>query len=115
MDSSNHNWWHVAVKAKISLLSTAAGGRAQPISDRYRYSPNHKLKEGLFCMGSFNRIDGGEIQPGETASVDIVFVVIEPLRSFFKEGFVWDIHEGSLKVGTGEILSVIDEKRAPRR
>lgn len=66
-------------------------------------------------MGSFNRIEGGEIQPGGAALVDIVFVVIEPLRGFFKEGLVWDIHEGSLKVGTGEILSVIEEKEAPKR
>ncbi len=115
MSSSGFTWWHISVKAKVSFLATEAGGRKQPVFDKYRYSPNHKLKDGLFCMGSFTRIDGGKIEPGETALVDITFVVIEPLRGFFKEGLVWDIHEGSLKIGTGEILSIIEKKEALTR
>lgn len=114
MNTSDQKWWQITVKARVSLRSTADGGRTQPVSERYRYSPNHKLADGLFCMGSFLRIQGGEVRPGEAALIDIVFVITDPFRQFLKEGFVWDIHEGSLKIGTGEILTIVEEKEMPR-
>lgn len=52
------------------------------------------------------------INPGESGFANIRFVAIEPLRGFFREGLVWDIYEGAGKVGTGQILSIIEAKEA---
>ena len=113
MNSSSQVWWHIAVKAQVFLLSTENGGRSQPIFEKYRYSPNHKMSNGLFCMGSFKKIEGGEIKPGGNALVEITFVATKPFHEFFKEGLIWDIHEGSLKIGMGEILAILDKKEVP--
>jgi len=57
-------------------------------------------------MGLIKKIDGGELRPGEYADADIVFVVVEKLVAIFVKGFHWDLHEGAIKVGSGEILAV---------
>ena len=107
MDSSSSIWWTISAIAKITLLPSSIG-RALPIHVGYR--PNHKLADGLFCMGIFKAINGDEIKPGGTALAEITFLTVEPFNSFFKVGMIWDIHEGALKIGTGEITSIIDSK-----
>lgn len=109
MENLDGVWWQILVDARVELLPTAAGGKTRPIYEGY--SPNHKLKDGLFCMGRFASVEGGQISPGESALVEIKFVVIDSLRDLFKEGLTWDIHEGSKRVGTGQVLSVVEAKQ----
>ena len=111
MNPSNNIFWHIEVKARINLLPSSISGRTQPIF--VRYNPNHKLKNGLFYMGALMKIENGKINPGESAIADITFVVSEQALPFFKEGLIWDIHEGRVKVGTGEILLVYEKNPAP--
>lgn len=92
------------------MFRTASGGRRKPIYEKY--SPAHRLADGPSCNGTFESIDGGMINPGESGFANIRFVAIEPLRGFFREGLVWDIYEGAGKVGTGQILSIIEAKEA---
>jgi translation elongation factor EF-Tu-like GTPase len=110
VDYSKGPWWYILAKAKVSLLPTASGGRRKPVYEKY--SPAHRLAGGRSCNGTFESIDGGIINPGESGFANIRFVVIEPLRILFREGLVWEIHEGSGKVGTGQIVSVIETKEA---
>ncbi|CUI05625.1 hypothetical protein BN2497_6027 [Janthinobacterium sp. CG23_2] len=60
-------------------------------------------------------MEGEQIAPGESALVEIVFMVVEPWRGFFEAGYVWNIHEGSRKVGSGEILAVTEVKPLIKR
>jgi translation elongation factor EF-Tu-like GTPase len=112
IDYSKVTWWHILVEARVTLLSTADGGRRKAVWENY--SPNNKLPGGRFCSGRFTSVDGGKIEPGESGLVEIKFTVIEQLIDFFKEGLIWDIQEGGWKVGTGELLSIIEMVEIPK-
>ena len=112
MSLADERWWDILVKARVALLPRPMG-RVSPIHAGYR--PNHQLPNGDFCMGIFTSMEGGQIAPGESAFVEIAFMVVEPLRDFFEAGYVWNIYEGSRKVGSGEVLAVTEVKPLIRR
>lgn len=112
IDYSKVIWWNILAEAKVSLLPTEAGGRRHAVWENF--SPNHKLHDGRSCSGTFTKIAGGKIEPGGAGHAEIKFLVIEQFREVFKEGMVWDIQEGGKKVGTGEILAVIEAAAVPR-
>lgn len=108
-DHERSTWWRVSARARISMLPAAKGGKTGPIWERY--SPNHKLQEGLYCMGAFTSIEGGHISPGETGLAEITFLVVEELTAWFKPGLTWKLNEGGRSVGEGEILALLATER----
>ncbi|MDM5177218.1 hypothetical protein PO883_08420 [Massilia sp. DJPM01] len=109
MSHADERWLDISVKARVALLPSPVG-RSSPIQTGYR--PNHQLPSGDFCMGIFTSMEGGQIAPGESALVEIRFMVVEPWRGFFEAGYVWNINEGSRKVGSGEILAVTEVRQS---
>lgn len=117
-DHDHATWWHVSVQARVSMLPTARGGRTDPVWERY--SPSHKLQEGVFCMGAFTSIEDGHISPGQAGLAEITFLVVEELAALFKPGLAWKLHEAGRTVGEGEILAILATERVahaapPRR
>jgi translation elongation factor EF-Tu-like GTPase len=62
------------VEAEIHLLSTAEGGRSNPIAAT-RYRPNHKF-EGFddYTIGQVDLIAVASLEPGQSASAKVTFI-----------------------------------------
>lgn len=110
-DYDHATWRQISARVRVSLLPPPKGGRSGPIWEGYH--PNHKLQEGLFCMGAFTSIEGGHIAPGETGEAEITFLMVDELEKWFQPGLVWQITEGGRTVGTGELLAVLSSEAVP--
>ena len=109
MEQNTHNDI-IFIKARISLKTTAEGGRLDPIRTGYR--PNHvfeKSKSGKIldtCIGEIQFDDQEFIQLGETKIVTVMFLRSKNLEKYLCIGQKWWIHEGQRFVGDGEILKL---------
>jgi translation elongation factor EF-Tu-like GTPase len=90
------------VHAEITLFETQGGGRKQRISGRGGYKP-HVRVNGDEMLGV--ELVGGrqEIEPGESAQLDLV-LLYDVDYSSLQPGAEFTILEGNRPVGTGVIL-----------
>lgn len=99
--------WRIVASASVKMLPTVESGKQASIYIGYR--PNHKLPNGVFCMGLFSDITSISISPGATSLVKIVFGVLAPHHELFAAGMHWDINEGGTKVGEGEVIAIFEK------
>ena len=94
----------VEITAKIHLLPMNEGGRKSFVFSGYR--PNLRFGKELYTDAAITFSDREKLFPGETWQVTIHVPKPEFVQEYLKVGKVFDIHEGSRKVGNGEILAV---------
>ena len=100
----------IIVKAKITMKTTAEGGRQHGFKSGYR--PNHvfELPANLQILttyiGDIQFDDQELIEPGETKVVSVRFLKIPQVEKYIKVGQKWFINEAARTLGYGEILEV---------
>jgi hypothetical protein len=100
----------IYVKAKLTLRTTADGGRQTGIKTGYR--PNHVFeynKNDQFLNTYIGQIDFDKdkiILPGETEIVTVCFLSHPDLDKYLHVGRQWFIHEGNKLLGQAEIISM---------
>lgn len=98
------------IKSNLKLIETINGGRKTSIQNGYR--PDHVFeyeKSGIIKYAFIGDIQLGslkELNPGEQAKVSVRFLTHQPIEQYLKIGNKWWIHEGPIKIGTGEILDI---------
>ena len=101
----------VRVVARISFLSSEAGGRTEPITVR-RYSPQHNFqstKYHFFYIGEIEIPDGTAINPGETHDLAVNFMGGPGLLESLTVGRSWRIQEADRLVAYAELISILTE------
>ena len=100
----------ILVLARVSLLTTAAGGRTTPFADKYR--PNHNFDSPdshEFYIGQINVPTDTLIYPGETHDLYITFLNGAGLDETVKVGRVWRIQEGNRLIAKAMVLAIVNE------
>ena len=98
----------IRVLARISVLSTAEGGRQGPFKAPYR--PNHNFGDAdnhILYIGEVEVPEGTSIQPGEVVELMVRFLNVRGLSEKLTIGRTWQIQEGPKLVATGEVLKVL--------
>jgi translation elongation factor EF-Tu-like GTPase len=96
------------VEAEIHLLSTAEGGRSNPIAAT-RYRPNHKF-EGFddYTIGQVDLIAVASLEPGQSASAKVTFIRRPGLADQLCVGAIWQVYEGLRRVGWARVIGVLE-------
>lgn len=100
----------IIVKAKITMKTTAEGGRQHGFKSGYR--PNHvfelpkDLRDLTTYIGDIEFGDPELIEPGETRIVTVRFLKIPQVEKYIKVGQKWYINEAARTLGFGEILEL---------
>ena len=103
----------IQVLARVSMVSSEAGGRLQPLVHPYR--PNHNFGEAdsrEFYVGQVEVPDAVVVHPGETHDLLVTFLSGRGLSAQLKVGREWRIQEGATLVATAKVLEV-RSKRLP--
>jgi translation elongation factor EF-Tu-like GTPase len=96
----------IRVLARVCVLKTEEGGKAQPFTKGYR--PNHNFgeaQESQFYVGQIEVPEDTWIKPGETHDLRITFLHEPGLGELLQPGRIWRIQEGSKLVAMGQVLS----------
>ena len=102
------------VEAEFTLLPTSQSGRSTGITSGYR--PNHNFggpSDFNLRMGQVEVPGGGWIQPGETRTVRIRFIIAQEHTIPFAPGLAWRIQEATRHVGNGKVVRVLHSELAP--
>ena len=100
----------IIVKAKITMKTTAEGGRQHGFKSGYR--PNHvfelpdDLRNLTTYIGDIQFDDQELIEPGEIKIATVRFLKIPQVEKYIKAGRKWYINEAARTIGFGEILEV---------
>ena len=100
----------IIVKAKITMKTTAEGGRQHGFKSGYR--PNHvfelpnDFRNLTTYIGDIQFDDQELIEPGETKIVTVRFLKMPQVEKYIKVGQKWFINEAARTLGFGEILEV---------
>jgi translation elongation factor EF-Tu-like GTPase len=100
----------IIVKAKITMKTTAEGGRQHGIASGYR--PNHvfelpvDLGNLTTYIGDIQFDDQAFIEPGESKVVTVRFLKIPQVEKYINVGQKWYINEAARTVGYGEIVEI---------
>lgn len=102
------NQWPADFRARIRLLKAAEGGRSTPAQPGYRPQVHFETAplHGTCTSGSWQKMEHEKLYPGETADVDIALLSKELCRQKLFPGLKIRLAEGSVIIGTGEILEV---------
>lgn len=99
----------ICVKARVRFLAPTEGGRRTPVYPGYR--PDHMFgsNDGSGKLQGFVgaiHFDDCEFLPlGEVKLVTIRFLGNPVIEKFIYVGRKWQINEGPVKVGEGEIIA----------
>lgn len=96
------------VLARLSFLSTEAGGRSGPCWGVYR--PNHNFggpDDRQFYIGQVQVPEGEVVQSGETRNLEVWFLNGPSLSQLLQVGRQWRVQEGKKLVANAEILEVL--------
>lgn len=97
----------IRVRARVTLVSTAEGGRARPITARYRPNHNFGAADGReFYIGQLEIDEGDWIHPGETRDLTIIFLHGTGLVDLLHPERRWRLQEGGHLVAMAEVLAV---------
>jgi translation elongation factor EF-Tu-like GTPase len=100
----------IRVRARVTLLSTAEGGKARAVKGSYR--PNHNFfgpEDREMTIGCIELPDGKELLPGESLEVPITFWKWPGLKGQIYPGRQWRIQEGPRLVGWGTVIEVLPD------
>ena len=93
------------VLARIELLSTAKGGRSQPLIGSFR--PNHRFEPNMFVIGQVEQDAGDPLFPGQSADLVVQFLP-EGLPKL-TPGREWEIYDGPRHlIGFARVLRVLE-------
>ena len=92
------------LKATVSLLPTAFGGRENPVQSGYK--PSFGFNTANHYCGQIDLLEVDTLLPGETGSVEIKLLPAKTLRKNLKEFDAFCITEGNKPVGTGYLTEV---------
>jgi hypothetical protein len=98
------------IQARLTLRTTADGGRQTGIKTGYR--PNHVFEyknDGQFqntYIGEIHFDKDKTILPGETAIVTVCFLTHPDLEKYLQVGRQWYIHEWPKLFGHAEIIKI---------
>lgn len=94
------------IKAEITFLTSAEGGRTRPTYSGYR--PAHLVKDNYLTTGMHD-YEKDEVQPGETVIGTIRFLSPEAYpKSLWLEKII-PIQEGSRVVGFAKVIEIYNE------
>lgn len=95
------------IEARITFLTTEAGGRSGPAASGYR--PHHDFGvPGEFNDAQHEYPDDDWVQPGQQARALLWLLDPERQAGRLHVGFRFTVHEGRKVVATGEILHVLN-------
>jgi elongation factor Tu len=93
------------VLARVKLLSSADGGRTQPMIGNFR--PNHSFQPDTFVVGEVQQERGSSLFPGQSA--DLVVQFIPEGVPELTPGLEWKIYDGPRHlIGSATVLKLID-------
>ncbi len=96
----------IRVLARVSVLTSEEGGKAQPFTHGYRPNHNFGAPQGSqFYVGHIEVPENTWIRPGETHDLGVTFLRVPGLSELLQVGRVWRIQEGSKLVAKGQVLS----------
>lgn len=98
------------VVARVSFLATEEGGRRGPCLGPYR--PNHNFggpDDRWFYIGQLQIPEGEVVSPGETRTLEVLFLNGPGLTECLHVGRRWRIQEGPKLVANAEVLEVRGE------
>ena len=95
-------------KARVRLLTAEEGGRNNEAGVGYRPQIWFDLQiEGISCTsGSWQKIDKEKVFPGDVAEIEIALLSRGFYKNQFFVGLRFQLTEGSIQIGTGEILEI---------
>lgn len=97
--------------ALLSLLPTENGGRKRAVYDHYR--PSFSFSTTNHVSGEITFVGRHELQPGETAAIEVKLLSSRYVPAKLKSGDPFTIVEGDKVVGTGVIREILLEHRTP--
>lgn len=105
----NPNVPHIAIKARLTLLSPEEGGRHTAIISGYRPDHVFEYDRGSLLQAHIGdiRFEEVTIEPGQVKEVTVRFLLNQRIEQYLSAGSVWWIQEGPVKVGTLEYLYTI--------
>ena len=95
-------------KAKITLYSSAMGGRIRPVYSGYR--PSFIFNSKKHYSGEIHLIDKDILMPGESSEATIRLLPASTIRGNLKPNDAFTISEGNKTVGSGVIEKVVLHK-----
>ena len=104
----DEKWYSIKVEAIISLLPTDKAGRKTGITSGYRPNHNFFSAENVeMRMGQITVLNDEWIEPGESKSVIIDFIMPEGYVIDLVPEQTWRIQENNRLVGNGKIEKVV--------
>jgi len=95
------------LKADITFLRTAAGGRSRPVCSGYR--PTHDFGLGEILNDAHHEYTGADtVQPGDSVQAELWLLVPEYQLGRLYPGFEFTVQEGSRVVGHGVVVEVVN-------
>ena len=100
----------IIVKAKITIKTTAEGGRQHGFKSKYKLNyvfelPDH-LRNLKTYIGDIQFDDQELIEPGETKIVTVRFLKMSQVENYIRVGQKWFINEAAKTLGFVEIIEV---------
>jgi elongation factor Tu len=98
-------------RARVYLLTTEDGGRKGPAGAGYRPQVYFEIQvEGITgTSGSWQELATEQVFPGETAEIGISILAKAPFSNKLFVGLKFLLKEGSVTIGTGEILEIYNQ------
>jgi len=109
----------ILIRAEVRLKTSEEGGRKSGFISGYR--PNHVFEyneDGDFLrtfVGDIVFDDQPTIEPGETRSVLVRFLIQQPIEKYLNIGRKWWIHEGARLIGEAEIIHIQDTEPSSKK
>jgi len=94
--------------ARLKYRTAEEGGRSNPAYSGYRPHVKFSGKSEL-TSGQQKFINTDKVNPGETVDAGITLVWTDPFKSYLHESLEFGFYEGSVLIGTGIILQVLDK------
>lgn len=99
-------------KASVRLLTAEEGGRNSEVVVGYRPQVwfDLPIKEIYCTSGSWQKMDKEKLFPGDVAEIEIALLAKGFYKNQLFSGLKFQLTEGSVQIGTGEILEVYNHE-----
>lgn len=92
-----------SLRATLSLLPTAEGGRHSAVDLQGKYMPHLRVDSGQYLGVAIRSDVASTLEPGATGTVTVDLLYDVDYEEL-KAGARFEVLEGSKRVGTGQIL-----------